>query len=194
MARIIPAFKQYFDSNGDPLVSGYLRFLQSGTNNTKKTTYSNSAKTLPNTNPVPLDGEGRCPDVFGDGAYNVISYDSNMQQIQQFDPVRATFTATVEAYANIAALRAITAAPSIMDATIRGYYTDGDGGAIPGGYYWDTTSTETDNGGTILKATAIATGRWKGKYSGAISFKWFGAVGGASIGGGSTDDTTNMLS
>lgn len=87
MARIIPSFKQYSDGNGNPLIGGFLRFLVSGSNNANKATYSDFARTLPNTNPVKLDGEGRCPNVFGDGAYNVISYDSDMQQIEQFDPV-----------------------------------------------------------------------------------------------------------
>lgn len=184
MARIIPAFKQYFDGNGNPLIGGFLRFLVSGSNNTNKTTHSDVSKTLPNTNPVLLDGEGRCPDVFGDGAYNVISYDSNMQQIQQFDPILATFTATVEAYANIAALRAITAVPNITDATIRGYYDDGDGGANPNGYYWHLTSTDTDDGLSTFKAPAITTGRWKAKFSGDISIRFAGAKG-----DDSTDDT-----
>jgi len=83
----------------------------------------------------------------------------------------------VDTYANIAALRAITAAPQITLAKTKGYYTDGDGGAIPGGYYWDAASTEADNGGTIIKAAAITTGRFKGIYSGAANAKWFGAKG-----------------
>lgn len=80
---------------------------------------------------------------------------------------------SVEFYSNIAALRAITAIPSLTYATIKGYTTDGDGGG--GDFYWDSSSTATDNGGTIIKATAITTGRWVRLYSGAVSFKWFGA-------------------
>jgi len=84
----------------------------------------------------------------------------------------------IKEYDNIAALRAITVAPQITLAKAKGYYTDGDGGAIPGGYYWDAASTEADNGGTILKATAITTGRWKGIYSGAVQMEWFGVFNG----------------
>jgi len=91
----------------------------------------------------------------------------------------------VKPYDNIAALRAITSAPLVTFATIKGYYTDGDGGAIPGGYYWDASSTETENDGTIIKATAITTGRWKGIYSGTVKLKWFGLKGDKS-----TDDST----
>ena len=35
--------------------------------------------------------------------------------------------------------------------------TPGDGGSY---WYWDTTSTATDNGTTVVKVTAVTTGRW----------------------------------
>lgn len=89
MARIIDAFTQFFDSAGDPLVNGKLHFLVSGTNNTDKNTYKDAGMTIPNTNPVILDGDGRCSSVFGEGVYNVILYTSDGTQIQQFDPVGA---------------------------------------------------------------------------------------------------------
>jgi len=89
MARIIQAFTQFFDNAGDPLVNGKLKFLESGTNNTDKNTFADSAMVIPNSNPVRLDGSGRCPNVFGSGVYNVISFTSDDVQIQQFDPVGA---------------------------------------------------------------------------------------------------------
>ncbi len=89
MARIIDAFTQFFDDNGNPLVDGFLKFVESGTNNTDKNTFADVNETIANANPVPLDGAGRCPNVFGTGAYNVISYTNAMVQIQQFDPVSA---------------------------------------------------------------------------------------------------------
>lgn len=82
--------------------------------------------------------------------------------------------------ANIAALRGVAAGMGTV--IINGHTTDGDGGG--GDFYWDSTSTETDNGGTIIKATAITTGRWKRLYSGAVNIKWFGAKG-----DNSTDDS-----
>lgn len=85
----------------------------------------------------------------------------------------------------IADLRAIPSAPTIEIATIKGYATDGDGGG--GDFYWDSTSTETDNGGTIIKATAITTGRWKRLYSGVVNVRWFGAKG-----DNSTDDIISI--
>jgi len=82
---------------------------------------------------------------------------------------------SVKEYANITAIKALSIAPDTEVIIIRGYYTEGDGGG--GNFYWDSTSTETDNGGTIIKITAVATGRWKRIYSGSLNVKWFGAKG-----------------
>jgi hypothetical protein len=59
--------EQFFDSSGNPLNGGKLYFDQAGTT-TDQTTYSNSAGTTPNTNPVVLDSAGRLttPIYFGD--------------------------------------------------------------------------------------------------------------------------------
>lgn len=73
---------------------------------------------------------------------------------------------------NIAQLRLNS---NIGRVDILGYYTKGDGGG--GSFYWDSTSTELDNGGTIIQATGIATGRWKRVFSGAVNIKYFGAKG-----------------
>jgi hypothetical protein len=59
-----------------------------------------------------------------------------------------------------------------FNVNVLGYYTNGDGGG--GEFYWDNTSTETDNGGTIIKVTGLVTGRWKRIYSTEINVKWFG--------------------
>lgn len=96
MGRVIPAFTQYFLDDGTPAVNGWLKFLESGTNNTLKNTYYDPTYQIPNANPLQLDGAGRCPDVFGTGKYRIISYindpedeDSPGEQIQTFDPVTA---------------------------------------------------------------------------------------------------------
>jgi len=87
MPRIIEAFKQFLDDNGDPLINGKLKFVVSGTNNTDKDTFADINESIKNANPVILGGDGRCPNVFGAGSYNVISYTSDNVQVQQFDPV-----------------------------------------------------------------------------------------------------------
>jgi len=95
MPRIIDAFAQFFDDAGDPLENGWLRFTESGTNNTDKDTYADVDQTIANANPLQLDAAGRCPNNFGSGSYRVVSYtnDDILQapavQIQMFDPVVA---------------------------------------------------------------------------------------------------------
>lgn len=83
---------------------------------------------------------------------------------------------------NIAALKLIEGETDGQPMQLKGYYTAGDGGG--GEFYWDATSTETDNGGTIIQATGITTGRWKRLYSGDLEPIMFGAKY-----DGTTDDT-----
>ncbi len=223
MARIIDAFQQFFDDNGDPLVDGWLKFNESGTNNTDKDTFADINEIIANANPVPLDGAGRCPNIFGTGTYNIISFTSAMVQIQQFDPVNTigfpgafsswesstiydqgdiVIASDDKYYRSIISnnqenepsaspdqweevrfdiildsISELKAASTVFAGNVflNGYYGAGDGGG--GEFYWDSTSTETDDGGTIIKATAVTTGRWKRLSSGDINAKWFGATG-----------------
>lgn len=97
MSRVIPAFSQFFGSDGEPLANGWLRFLISGTNNTAKNTYADADQMIPNPNPLQLDGEGRCPNCFGQGIYRVVLFENNVvlhqpgELIQMFDPVVADY-------------------------------------------------------------------------------------------------------
>jgi hypothetical protein len=87
---------------------------------------------------------------------------------------------------SIAQLRLIdgtTASGSDRAIFVRGYYDIGDGGG--GWFYWDAASTATDNGGTIIQATGVVTGRWIRVDTTRITDKMFGAYV-----DGSTDDAT----
>ena len=53
-----PKGYQFFDGNGNPLALGNLYYYIAGTT-TPQNTYSDSAATIPNTNPIVLDGSGR---------------------------------------------------------------------------------------------------------------------------------------
>lgn len=98
MSRVIAAFSQFFDGEGEPLANGFLRFLERDTNNTNKNTYADADQTIPNANPLQLDAEGRCPNAFGQGIYRVDLYTYNPvtglpgELIQSFDPVFAEYT------------------------------------------------------------------------------------------------------
>jgi hypothetical protein len=76
----------------------------------------------------------------------------------------------------IADLRAVSGVADSTDATVQGYYKRGDGGG--GHFYFDVNSSDPDDGGmTISPMGNPGTGRWKRIFEGAISVKWFGAVG-----------------
>ncbi len=62
-------------------------------------------------------------------------------------------------------------------AVMSGYHADGDGGG--GAFYWDATSTATDDGGTVVKPASVGgAGRWLRLFDGGKhNAKWFGAKG-----------------
>jgi hypothetical protein len=58
---------------------------------------------------------------------------------------------------------------------VLGYFNPGDNGG--GSFYWDDSSVETANNGTIFISNLSLTGRWKRIYSSEINVRWFGAKG-----------------
>jgi hypothetical protein len=73
---------------------------------------------------------------------------------------------------NIASLMLIVGDGSKIAKT-QGYYAAGDGG--DNSFYWDSTSTSTDNGGTIIKPTSvIGAGRWLAVNPLFVTFAQFG--------------------
>ena len=89
MSDRFPEFEfQALDSNGDPISGAKLNFYQTGTS-TPKDTYSDSAKTTPNANPVVADSAGRFGEIFMDTdvAYKVVFTDASDVEIKTRDPV-----------------------------------------------------------------------------------------------------------
>src|ERR1044072_4227830 len=78
---------QYCDENGKPYAGGTLNYYTQNTF-TPKTVWSDLAGTIPLSNPVTLDADGRAI-VYGSGTYRVILKDSSGNQI---------FDTTVEAF------------------------------------------------------------------------------------------------
>ena len=68
---------------------------------------------------------------------------------------------------------------------VLGHTTIGDGGA--GDFYWNSTSTATDDGGRVIQATGVITGRWIRIYEGVMTTKMFGFVA-----DGSTSDVARL--
>jgi microcystin-dependent protein len=67
--------QQFIDNNGNPLASGTVTFYVPATT-TLKNTWSNSAQTILNTNPIVLDSGGRAI-IYGSGAYRQVVKDKN---------------------------------------------------------------------------------------------------------------------
>lgn len=76
MGSILPNGKtQFIDADGAPLVGGKVYFYIPGTN-TLKLTWQNSSLSIPNSNPVVLDGSGQAV-IWGTGAYRQVLTDAN---------------------------------------------------------------------------------------------------------------------
>lgn len=70
-----PAQTTFVDKNGKPLTSGTVEFFIPGTT-TRKMTWRDAGQTIPNANPLTLDGSGRAI-ILGDGSYRQVLKDRN---------------------------------------------------------------------------------------------------------------------
>ena len=77
----------FLDENGDPYSGGTLDFFATGSA-TPKNTYSDSALTTPNPNPVTLNGRGApTTDIyFESGQYKIVLKDSGGTEVRSVDP------------------------------------------------------------------------------------------------------------
>lgn len=73
MANLPPDFDTQFFDAGEPAAGYKLYTYETGTT-TPKQTYSDQAGSIPNTNPITLDAEGRCSLWLGDGEYTLALY------------------------------------------------------------------------------------------------------------------------
>ena len=187
-ARLTPAYQTFNTANGSsPLAGGKIHFYVSGSVSTNKDTFSDDTLLTANTNPLVLDSAGRVQvDVWGDGDYKMVVADSNDTPISTFDPVSGG--AGITKVNTIAELTAITKATLTNgdEFSVSGYYAQGDG--VGGNFYWNSASTATANGGTIIASDEGGTGRWLRIVVGdIINVLMFGAVG-----DGVTDDTADI--
>lgn len=73
----------------------------------------------------------------------------------------------------IAALKALATTDLTGGQFVRGYYAAGDGGA--GTYFWNSSDSRADNGGSIIQPNSGGTGRWNLLYSPSINIRQWGA-------------------
>lgn len=97
MASLMPVAKQQFFYPGTalPLVGGQLYTYAAGTS-TPKTTWQDSAGTIPNTNPITLDSTGSAL-VFWSGSYKVVLKDSAGSTVYTVDNYNTDLAAQLQA-------------------------------------------------------------------------------------------------
>lgn len=102
MSRYVNPVPQYYLNDGSVASSGKLYFYENKDPNTKKDTFSDEPETIKNTNPVLLDGEGRCPPIFGSGRYTVVL--KSNQNIQQWSRDDVDLTSVLGQFADWSAI------------------------------------------------------------------------------------------
>lgn len=143
--RLIIPNPQFADGTGLPYANGKLQFFATGTA-TPLATYSDSALTTPNANPIILDSAGRSGSVFLQNlAYKVQLFDANNVQIWSIDPVWSSDFSTVAQFAVNA---------GTPNGNVAG--TAGTFGGLPSSVIWDITNnilyvcTTTGNAATAV--------------------------------------------
>lgn len=153
---------QFLDDNGDPLADGSIEFFTVGNTgpSNRKETFSDVDLTVPNDNPIPLDGSGRSVNpIFLDGSYNTIIRDSSLVIIDTVDNVAGPSSGEgigSQVITNISTLAAIDT-DLFKEVYILGTTTAGDGGQ--GHFYFNSTSVETADNINVVEPT-IGGGRW----------------------------------
>ena len=93
IATVIPApIPQWFDNSGIPLAGGFLYAYEAGTS-TPQNMYTDSALTVPYSNPIVLDSSGRPAGpiyLLTSPAYKFILQDANAVQIWEADAIIAS--------------------------------------------------------------------------------------------------------
>lgn len=82
----------------------------------------------------------------------------------------AAQAAAAETITNVTVLRS-TAGTANQLVNLLGYDTPGRGGGV---LWWDATSTEPADDGTVFAVTGVATGRWKRPVTNRVDLSWFG--------------------
>ena len=154
----LPKYQAIANINGvlTPINNGYVYAYIAGTT-TLKDTYTTADGTTPNANPVRLNARGEASIFLGAGAYDIKLCDADNVEIWKQLNVRGS--ATVRNFTTYAELLANSGFQNGEFVNTTGYYSSGDGGG--NSFYWDSTSTATHNGATVIKPTSVSgAGRW----------------------------------
>ena len=171
---------QFSDAEGAPYASGELFFFETGTS-TPKDTFTTPELTVANSNPIALDSEGRPSngggtpvDVWGDGEFKLV-VKSGGSTVGTYDPVLGFDLVGALSKNTIADMTAILKSTLSDDVVVNvsGYYAVADGGG--GGFAFDSASTATANGGTIIATDEGGAGRWNRIIDNYVTLRMFGA-------------------
>jgi hypothetical protein len=102
MSRYVNPVPQYYLNDGSVASSGKLYFYENKDPNTKKDTFNDPDEQIKNTNPIILDGEGRCPPIFATGRYTVVFKSNN--NIQQWSRDDVDLTTVLGQFADWSAI------------------------------------------------------------------------------------------
>ena len=181
-----PTVQQYFDANGDPLENGTIEFFIWNTS-TPTAIYSDSTGTSAGTSVTlnsigaPANGGTSIALFFDTGViYKIVRKDSFGSAISPtIGPYYGSggggfFIDAVDSGASDS-LYDYTGTFDGQQAQVGGYYTVGDSGG--GIFYWDASSSATDDGGSVIVPTGHAgNGRWLRIIENSINVLMFGAV------------------
>jgi len=170
--------------NGISPSSGAKLFFTITETSTDLDTFSDDALATANANPVIADSTGVFGDIFlgSSSVYKVVLKDKNNVQIWEADPVSGS--AVLTELDTIALMTAISAPTNGDKFRVHGYTTLGDNQVRD--YRWDSSSSATVNGGTIIAHDSVTPGRFLAEFE-SITAKDFGVKV-----DGVTDDTVNF--
>ena len=148
-----PKGYQFFDGNGKPLALGNLYYYVAGTT-TPQNTYSDSAGTIPNTNPIVLDGSGRlqvdvCLGSTADYKEVLTTSSVTVSPWPDDNIVHATSIVVFTGDSGSGGTSGLVPAPAAGDA-LANKFLKADG-------TWALTPASTGSGATNLSATETAT-------------------------------------
>lgn len=157
-----PQFTVFVNGSFAPAADGEVEFFTVGNTGigNRKDTYSDPALTIPNPNPVPLDGFGRSINpIFLLGSYNTVIRDSEGNQLDEVDNVSGPTDAegVPSQVVDLAADLKPIDTTDFQSVYVLGTTVIGDGGQ--GHFYFSSTSTESDNGVDIIEPD-VGGGRW----------------------------------